>query len=131
MKDEHNALNDFNNYDIFEKWKKLQNIPTLGMFSVLNKDYNEYMEDLITLNKILADLQKYFSNYWLQMSKTQFQALGNLILRSKADPNISDPNSEKFRLLVIDAFEEAYSSLFLQKSLLYPITKYIQSSLTL
>ena len=115
MKDEHNALNDFNNYDIFEKWKKLQNIPTLGMFSVLNKDYNEYMEDLITLNKILADLQKYFSNYWLQMSKTQFQALGNLILRSKADPNISDPNSEKFRLLVIDAFEEAYSSLFSSK----------------
>jgi len=115
LKDEHNALNDFNNYDIFEKWKKLQNIPTLGMFSVLNKDYNEYMEDLITLNKILADLQKYFSKYWLQMSKTQFQALGNLILRSKADPNISDPNSEKFRLLVIDAFEEAYSSLFSSK----------------
>ena len=82
------------------------------MFSVLNKDYNEYMEDLITLNKILMDLQKYFSNYWLQMSKTQFQAIGNLILRSKSDSNVNDPNSEKFRLLVIDAFEDAYSSLF-------------------
>jgi polyhydroxyalkanoate synthase subunit PhaE len=115
LKDEHITSNDFNNYDIFEKWKKLQNIPTLGMFSVLNKDYTEYMEDLITLNKILMDLQKNFSNYWLQMSKTQFQALGNLILRSKSDPSISDPNSEKFRLLVIDAFEEAYSSLFSSK----------------
>lgn len=115
MKDENNTLNDFNEYDIFEKWKKLQNFPTLGMFSVLNKDYNEYMEDLITLNKILMDLKKYFSNYWLQMSKTQFQAIGNLILRSKSDPNMIDPNSEKFRLLVIDAFEEAYSSLFSSK----------------
>lgn len=115
MKDENNTLNNFNDYDIFEKWKKLQNFPILGMFSVLNKDYNEYMEDLITLNKILMDLQKYFSNYWLQMSKTQFQAIGNLILRSKSDPNVIDPNSEKFRLLVIDAFEEAYSSLFSSK----------------
>jgi hypothetical protein len=115
LKDENNTLNDFNEYDIFEKWKKLQNFPTLGMFSVLNKDYNEYMEDLITLNKILMDLKKYFSNYWLQMSKTQFQAIGNLILRSKSDPNMIDPNSEKFRLLVIDAFEEAYSSLFSSK----------------
>ena len=115
MKDENNTLNDFNKNDIFEKWKKLQNFPTLGMFSILNKDYNEYMEDLITLNKILMDLKKYFSNYWLQMSKTQFQAIGNLILRSKSDPNMIDPNSEKFRLLVIDAFEEAYSSLFSSK----------------
>ena len=90
MKDENNTLNDFNKYDIFEKWKKLQNFPTLGMFSILNKDYNEYMEDLITLNKILMDLQKYFSNYWLQMSKTQFQAIGNLILRSKSDPNVNE-----------------------------------------
>jgi len=115
LKDENNTLNDFNKYDIFEKWKKSQNFPTLGMFSLINKDYNEYMEDLITLNKILMDLQKYFSNYWLQMSKTQFQAIGNLILRSKSDPNVNDPNSEKFRLLVIDAFEEAYSSLFSSK----------------
>ena len=115
MKDEDKTLNDFNKYDILEKWKKLQNFPTLGMFSLLNKDYNEYIEDLITLNKILMDLQKYLSNYWLQMSKTQFQAIGNLILRSKSDPNVNDPNSEKFRLLVIDAFEEAYSSLFSSK----------------
>ena len=115
MKDENNTLSDFNEYDIFKKWKKLQNFPTLGMFSVLNKDYNEYMEDLITLNKVLMELQKNFSNYWLQMSKTQFQAIGNLILRSKSDLNVIDPNSEKFRLLVIDAFEEAYSSLFSSK----------------
>ena len=60
MKDENNTLNDFNKYDIFEKWKKLQNFPTLGMFSVLNKDYNEYMEDLITLNKILMDFRNIF-----------------------------------------------------------------------
>ena len=49
------------------------------------------------------------------MSKTQFQAIGNLILRSKSDSKMNDPNSEKFRLLVIDAFEEAYSSLFSSK----------------
>jgi hypothetical protein len=49
------------------------------------------------------------------MSKAHFQAIGNLIQKSKSDPNLNDTNSEKFRLLVIDAFEEAYSSLFSSK----------------
>lgn len=115
MKDENNTLNDFTKYDIFEKWKKLQNFPTLGIFNALTKDYNEYLEDILELNRILMDLQKYLSNYWLQMSKTQFHAIGNVLLKSRSDPKMNDPDSERFRLLVIDAFEEAYSSLFSSK----------------
>ena len=115
MKDENNSLNDFTKYDIFEKWKKLQNFPTLGMFSALTKDYNEYLEDIQELSRILMDLQKYLSNYWLQMSKTQFHAIGNVLLKSRSDPKLNDPDSERFRQLVIDAFEEAYSSLFSSK----------------
>jgi hypothetical protein len=112
VKDENNVMNDFSKYDIFEKWYKLQNFPNIGMFNAMTKQYNEYLEDLVSLNKILIDLQKYLSNYWMQISRTQSQAIGNLILNSKSDRNLNDPNSEKFRLLVIDAFEEAYSSLF-------------------
>ena len=115
MKDENNSLNDFTKYDIFEKWKKLQNFPTLGMFNALTKGYNEYLEDVLELNRILMDLQKYLSNYWLQMSKTQFQAIGNVLLKSRSDPKLNDTDSERFRMLVIDAFEEAYNSLFSSK----------------
>jgi hypothetical protein len=115
LKDENNTLNDFTKYDIFEKWKKLQNFPTLGMFNAFTKDYNEYLEDILELNRILIDLQKYLSNYWLQMSKTQFHAIGNVLLKSRSDPKLNDPDPEKFRLLVIDAFEEAYNSLFSSK----------------
>lgn len=115
MKDENNTLNDFTEYDIFEKWKKLQNFPTLGMFSAFTRDYNEYVQDIVELNQILMDLQKYMSNYWLQMSKTQFQAIGNVILKSRSDPKLNNPDSERFRLLVIDAFEECYSALFSSK----------------
>jgi Poly(R)-hydroxyalkanoic acid synthase subunit (PHA_synth_III_E) len=115
MKDENNTLSDFTKYDIFEKWKKLQDFPTLGMFNALTKGYNEYLEDVLELNRILMDLQKYLSNYWLQMSKTQFQAIGNVLLKSRSDPKLNDTDSERFRMLVIDAFEEAYSSLFSSK----------------
>ena len=115
MKNENNTLNDFTKYDIFEKWKKLQNFPTLGMFNALTKNYNEYLEDILELNRILMDLQKYLSNYWLQMSKTQFHAIGNVLLKSRSDLKLNDPDSERFRLLVIDAFEEAYNSLFSSK----------------
>ena len=115
MKDENNSLDDFTRYDIFEKWKKLQNFPTLGMFNALTKDYNEYLEDMQELSRILMDLQKYLSNYWMQMSKTQFHAIGNVLLKSRSDPKLNDPDSERFRHLVIDAFEEAYSSLFSSK----------------
>ncbi len=115
MKDENNSLNYFTKYDIFEKWKKLQNFPTLGMFNALTKDYNEYLEDIQELSRILMDLQKYLSNYWMQMSKTQFHAIGNVLLKSRSDPKLNDPDSERFRHLVIDAFEEAYSSLFSSK----------------
>lgn len=115
MKNENNTLNDFTKYDIFEKWKKLQNFPTLGIFNALTKDYNEYLEDILELNRILMDLQKYLSNYWLQISKTQFHAIGNVLLKSRSDRKLNDPDSERFRLLVIDAFEEAYNSLFSSK----------------
>ena len=115
MKDENNTLSDFTKYDIFEKWKKLQDFPTLGMFNALTKGYNEYLEDVLELNRILMDLQKYLSNYWLQMSKTQFHAIGNVLLKSRSEPKLDDPDSERFRQLVIDAFEEAYSSLFSSK----------------
>jgi hypothetical protein len=115
MEDDNNDLNDSKKYDIFEKWYRLQNFPDLGVFNALNKNYNEYLEDLVSLNKILMEFQKYSSNYWSQMSKAHFQAIGNLIQKSKSDPNLNDTKSEKFRLLVIDAFEEAYSSLFSSK----------------
>ena len=115
MNDENNSLDDFTKYDILEKWKKLQNFPTLGRFNALTKDYNEYLEDMQELSRILMDLQKYLSNYWLQMSKTQFHAIGNVLLKSRSDPKLNDPDSERFRHLVIDAFEEAYSSLFSSK----------------
>jgi hypothetical protein len=115
LKDENNSLNDFTKYDIFEKWKKLQNFPTLGIFNALTKDYNEYLEDIQELSRILMDLQKSLSKYWLLMSKTQFHAIGNVLLKSRSDPKLDDPDSERFRQLVIDAFEEAYSSLFSSK----------------
>ena len=115
LKDENNALNDFTKYDTFEKWKKLQNFPTLGIFNALTKDYNGYLEDMLELNRILMDLQRYLSNYWLQLSKTQFHAIENVLLKSRSDPKFNDTDSERFRLLVIDAFEEAYSSLFSSK----------------
>lgn len=115
MKDENNTFNDYTEYDVFEKWKKLQNFPTLGMFSAITKDYNENMQEILQLNQILMDLQKYMSNYWLQMSKTQFQAISNVLLKSRTDSNSNNYDSERFRLLVIDAFEEAYSALFSSK----------------
>lgn len=61
------------------------------------------------------DLQKSLSKYWLLMSKTQFHAIGNVLLKSRSEPKLDDPDSERFRQLVIDAFEEAYSSLFSSK----------------
>ena len=115
MNDENNTLNDFTKYDIFEKWKKLQNFPTLGIFGALTRDYNEYVQDIVELNQILMDLQKYMSNYWLQMSRTQFQAIGNVLLKSRSDSKMNNLDSERFRALVIDAFEEAYSGLFSSK----------------
>lgn len=85
------------------------------MFSAFTRDYNEYVQDIVELNQILMDLQKYMSNYWIQMSKTQFQAVGNVLLKSRSDPKLNNTDSERFRLLVIDAFEESYSDLFSSK----------------
>jgi len=49
------------------------------------------------------------------MSRTQFQAIGNVLLKSRSDSKMNNPDSERFRALVIDAFEEAYSALFSSK----------------
>ena len=101
----------FNDYEIyFENGRNYQFF--LRYLLVHDKDYKN-MSDIVELIKSVDLRSK--CNYWQQMSRTQFQAIGNVLLKSRSDSKMNNPDSERFRLLVIDAFEEAYSALFSSK----------------
>jgi len=67
----------------------------------------------LVLTKTLIDLYGSLNGYWIQMSSAYTQALNNV---GKKKLPKSDPwDSEQFRMILIDAFEDAFTSLFTSK----------------
>jgi len=97
----------------YDKWNEIIQLPSIGPIKAFTKDYNEYFSELLVLTKTLIDLYGSLNGYWIQMNGAYTQALNNV--GKKKLPN-SDPwDSEQFRMILIDAFEDAFTSLFTSK----------------
>jgi len=98
---------------IYQKWNEIIQLPSIGPIKGLVKDYNEYSSDLLSLIKNMIDVYASFSKYWMQMSNAFSQAMNNLL---KDKPfHSGEWDQERLRMTLIDAFEDAYTSLFTSK----------------
>jgi hypothetical protein len=97
----------------YDKWNEIIQLPSIGPIKAFTKDYNEYCSELLLFTKTLVDLYVSLNGYWIQMSNAYTQALNNLGKKKSSD---SEPwDSDQFRIILIDAFEDAFTSLFTSK----------------
>ena len=98
---------------VYQKWNEIVQLPSIGPMKAFVKDYNQYCSDLLSLIKNVIDVYSSLNNYWMQMGSAFTQALNNLL---KEKPSSSGQwDQEQLRMTLIDAFEDAFTSLFTSK----------------
>ncbi len=95
---------------VYDKWNEIIQLPSIGPIKAFTKDYSEYCSELLLLTKTLGDLYVSVNEYWIQMSTASTEALNNLV--KKQLPNSEPWDSDQLRIMLIDAFEDAFTSLF-------------------
>jgi hypothetical protein len=98
---------------VYDKWNEIVQLPTIGPMKGFVKDYNEYCSELLFLIRAMIGAYSSLNNYWIQMSSAYTSALNNL---SADKSSVSIPwDQEQIRMALIDAFEDAFTSLFTSK----------------
>lgn len=98
---------------IYDKWNEIVQLPTIGPMKGFVKDYNEYCSELLCLIKSMIDTYASLNNYWIQMNSAYTHAFNNLTA-NKSSVSIKW-DQEQIRMALIDAFEDAFTSLFTSK----------------
>lgn len=98
---------------VYQKWNEIVQLPSIGPMKAFVKDYNQYCSDLLSLVRSVIDVYSSMNNYWMQMGSAYTQALSNL-LKDKPSPS-GQWDQEQLRMTLIDAFEDAFTSLFTSK----------------
>jgi uncharacterized protein YoxC len=98
---------------VYNKWNEIVQLPTIGPMKGLVKDYNEYCSELLCLVKSMIDAYSSLNNYWIQMNSAYTRAFNNLSA-NKSSVSIKW-DQEQIRMALIDAFEDAFTSLFTSK----------------
>lgn len=98
---------------VYQKWNEIVQLPSIGPMKAFVKDYNQYCSDLLSLIKNMIDVYSSLNNYWMQMGSAFTQALNNLLKEKLSSSGQWD--QEQLRMTLIDAFEDAFTSLFTSK----------------
>lgn len=98
---------------VYDKWNEIVQLPTIGPMKGFVKDYNEYCSELLCLIKSMIDAYASLNNYWIQMNGAYTHAFNNLTANKSSVSTKWD--QEQIRMALIDAFEDAYTSLFTSK----------------
>ncbi len=98
---------------VYDKWNEIVQLPTIGPMKGFVKDYNEYCSELLCLIKSMIDNYASLNNYWIQMNSAYTHAFNNLTA-NKSSVSIKW-DQEQIRMALIDAFEDAFTSLFTSK----------------
>ena len=98
---------------VYDKWNEIVQLPTIGPMKGFVKDYNEYCSELLCLIKSMIDAYASLNNYWIQMNSAYTHAFNNLTTNKSSVSTNWD--QEQIRMALIDAFEDAYTSLFTSK----------------
>jgi poly[(R)-3-hydroxyalkanoate] polymerase subunit PhaE len=98
---------------VYDKWIEIVQLPTIGPMKGFVKDYNEYCSELLCLIKSMIDSYASLNNYWIQMNSAYTHAFNNLTANKSSVSTNWD--QEQIRMALIDAFEDAYTSLFTSK----------------
>ncbi|HEY9490876.1 MAG TPA: poly(R)-hydroxyalkanoic acid synthase subunit PhaE [Nitrososphaeraceae archaeon] len=116
---------------IFNGWFELIKLPTIGPFQAFSKDFISYAQELFNIGQTLLQLQINLKEYHIEMNNAYLQAMKEVSRRAPKQYNNSKEDIENYRLVAIDAFENAFTELFGSKDFAVTNNKVTSSQLDL
>ena len=96
---------------LINNWSELFKLPTIGPFHTLSKEMDPYMQGMLNINQTLMKLQVDLNEYWSQVKDAYSRAIKETAERAPRQFNTKE-DFENYRRVVIEAFEEAFTTLF-------------------
>jgi hypothetical protein len=116
---------------IFNGWLELIKLPTVGPFQAFSKDFISYAQELFNVGQTLIQLQINLKEYHVEMNNAYLQAMKEVSQRAPKQYNNPKEDFENYRMIAIDAFENAFTELFGSKNFAVTNSKVTSSQLDL
>ena len=92
-----------------EKWAEIMKLPQIVPINAFSRESHSYISNLFLLNQTLVNLQLSINEYWTRIISTYVEAVNDVTVKTKSNP-LKD--NKDLQNVLIDAFEDAFNSLF-------------------
>ena len=96
---------------LIKHWSELLKLPTIGPFHAFSQEIDPYLQGMLSINQTLLKLQVDLNEYWSHMKNAYSNALKETTDRAPKTFNTKE-DFENYRKVVIEAFEDAFTTLF-------------------
>jgi hypothetical protein len=96
---------------LIKDWSELLKLPTIGPFHAFSQEIDPYLQGMLSINQTLLKLQVDLNEYWSHMKNAYSNALKETTDRAPKTFNTKE-DFENYRKVVIEAFEDAFTTLF-------------------
>ena len=96
---------------LIKHWSELLKLPTIGPFHAFSQEIDPYLQGMLSINQTLLKLQVDLNEYWSHMKNAYSNALKETTERAPKTFNTKE-DFENYRKVVIEAFEDAFTTLF-------------------
>lgn len=96
---------------LINNWSELLKLPTIGPFHAFSQEIDPYLQGMLSINQTLLKLQVDLNEYWSHMKNAYSNALKETTDRAPKTFNTKE-DFENYRKVIIEAFEDAFTTLF-------------------
>jgi hypothetical protein len=96
---------------LINNWSELLKFPTIGPFHAFSQEIDPYLQGMLSINQTLLKLQVDLNEYWSHMKNAYSNALKETTDRAPKTFNTKE-DFENYRKVIIEAFEDAFTTLF-------------------
>lgn len=99
---------------VINNWSELLKLPTIGPFYALSQEADPYVQGFLNISQALMRLQVDLNEYWSIMKNAYTTALKETTDKAPRHYNTKE-DFENYRKVAIEAFEDAFTGLFISK----------------
>ena len=96
---------------LINNWSELLKLPTIGPFHAFSQEIDPYLQGMLSINQTLLKLQVDLNEYWSHLKNAYSNALKETTDRAPKTFNTKE-DFENYRKVIIEAFEDAFTTLF-------------------
>jgi hypothetical protein len=96
---------------MFDMWSEVMKLPTIGPMYAFSKDFTSYANEFVTLGKVMSEMKVHLDKYWSMVNAAYSQA-SKETAQNAPKQFLTKDDFENYRKAMIEAFEEAFTSLY-------------------